>query len=605
MSHFFHYHAENKHWSTAQLPAFSYFWGFIFYYTLPNPTQDMKKLTLLLLSSFCLTLAAQAQIVITEIMYNPPESGVDSLEYIELYNNSAGTVDLSNWTFTQGVTHTFATGTTLAPGAYLVLAVSDTAFLNVFGFLPIQWTAGALTNAGEDIELVDNNANVIDYVDYKNAAPWPTGANGQGNSLVLCDPNTDNSLPENWQDALTPVGVNINNRDVFANPGAASGCPTGVTAIADDAVVPSGETANINVLQNDLLPGMGNPVVTITGVPQNGMASVNPDNTISYTSTSGYCGSDLLTYQVCQGADCDQATVSITVRCYPQYTIDQINNVDADGKADSAGIYCQLTANAYGVNLRPGGLQFTIIDDNNDGITVLNFTGTYGYTVKQGDKITVRGLLNQFNGLLQIFPDTVIWLSQNNPLVTPLVVQNHSEATESKLIRINNLRFVDAAQWATGMGTGFSAFMVSDDHPLDTIQVRIDNDVDLFNLPAPPTPFNLTGIGGQFDSSDPFTSGYQIAPRYTGDVSTLVRIREADFSGQVQVSPNPAGEFLNIRMDVPMDALHIFTPSGQLKRLIVQPGAAQQILLDGFPSGVYFVRFEKDGMAWTTRFVKI
>jgi hypothetical protein len=34
---------------------------------------------------------------------------------------------------------------------------------------------------------------------------------------------------------------------------------------------------------------------------------------------------------------------------------------------------------------------------------------------------------------------------------------------------------------ATGIGTGFSVYMVSDANPLDTIQVRIDNDVNLFN----------------------------------------------------------------------------------------------------------------------------
>ncbi|MEZ4942448.1 MAG: lamin tail domain-containing protein [Saprospiraceae bacterium] len=565
----------------------------------------MKKLTLLLLCNLTLVFAASAQIVITEIMYNPPEGGVDSLEFIEIYNNSANTVDLSDWSFSQGVTYTFAAGTTLAPGAYLVIAESESAFSSVFGFQPLIWD-GALTNSpGEDIALVDANGTLIDSVDYLNMAPWPTGANGFGNSLVLCDPNADNLLPENWQDALTPTGVTINGREIFANPGAASNCPTGVTAITDEAVVLSGESTAINVLQNDNLPGTTPPVVTITGNPANGNATVNPDNTISYTSNTGYCGSDMLTYQVCENSDCDEAQVFITVQCYPQYTIDQINDVDGNGVADSSGVYCELTATTYGVNLRPGGLQFTMIDDNNNGITILNFTGNYGYTVTEGDKITVRGVINQFNGLLQIFPDTLWKVSAGNPLVTPLAVQVHNENTESKLIRINNLRYVDQAQWATGVGTGFSVFMVSDDHPLDTIQVRIDNDVDLFNQPAPPAPFDLTGIGGQFDTSDPFTGGYQIAPRYTQDVSTLVGIREADFSANVLLSPNPATEILRLQTDISFDALHIFTATGQLKQAVRQPSRQLDIPLGDFAEGVYFIRFEKDGAAWTTRFVKL
>ncbi len=563
----------------------------------------MKKFTLLLLSSLCLSLATQAQIVITEIMYNPPESNADSLEYLEFYNNSNATVNLENWTLI-GVTFTFP-AITLAPNEYLLTAINPDAIQNQFGKTALPWAGGALSNSGELVALLNAAGDTIDRVTYGNAAPWPAGANAQGNSLVLCDPNSDNSLPQSWQDALTPTGVTINGKMIFANPGAPSNCPSGVTAIADAVTVTSGAAFNIDVLQNDILPGMNSPVLTISANPSNGNASVNPDNTIAYTSNAGYCGTDMFSYQVCQGADCDQATVTITVRCYPQYNIDQINNVDANGVADSAGIYCELTANIYGGNLRPGGLQFTMIDDSNNGLTVLNFTGNYGYTVKEGDKITVRGILNQFNGLLQIFPDTVIKVSENNMLVTPQVVQNHSEDTESKLIRINNLRYVDAAQWATGMGTGFSVFMVSDANPFDTIQVRIDNDVDLFNELAPPTPFNLTGIGGQFDSSDPFTSGYQIAPRYIPDVSTLVGIQEADYSGLVQLSPNPAAEVLTIRMEQSFEAMRIFTPTGQIKRSIVHPAPLEQLSLEGFPGGLYFIRFEKDGAAWTTRFVKI
>lgn len=565
----------------------------------------MKKIVLPLICGVLLTLSAQAQIVITEIMYNPPESGTDSLEYIELYNNSNATVDLSNWTFTQGFLFTFPAGSSLGPNQYVIIAESESAFSGVFGFQPLIWD-GALTNSpGEDIELRDANNNVIDYVDYMNVAPWPTGAAGGGHSLVLCDPNADNSLPENWQDATTPVGVTINGIALFANPGAASGCPTGVTAFNDEGLVVSGGSTTIQVLLNDILPGQSSPTtVVITQAPQHGSASVNANNTITYTSNNGYCGNDAFTYQVCEGSDCDEATVNITVRCYPVYSIDQINNVDADGVADSSGIYCELTATVYGVNLRPGGLQFTMIDDSNNGIVVLNFTGDFGYTVTEKDKITVRGQINQFNGLLQIFPDTLFKVSGNNALVSPLVVQTHSEDTESKLIRIDNLRYVDPAQWATGMGSGFSVFMVSDDHPLDTIQVRIDNDVDLFNQPAPPAPFNLTGIGGQFDNSSPYNSGYQILPRYTPDVSTLVGLKEADFSSLIRLSPNPATDHITILSEAAFDAVRLFGVQGALIKTIVRPGLQENVPLESLSPGTYFLRFEKDGAAWTTRFVK-
>ncbi|MFN0016457.1 MAG: lamin tail domain-containing protein [Saprospiraceae bacterium] len=564
----------------------------------------MKKFTLSLLASLCFAFSSNAQIIISEIMYNPPESGTDSLEYIEFYNNSANPVNLDGW-YLFGVNFTFP-AMTLNPGEYVLTAVNASALFNKFGVSAQQWGINsALNNAGELLLLLNPATDTIDRVFYSNMPPWPTEAAGNGASLVLCDFNSDNSLPESWKAATTPTGVTINNKAVFANPGGPSNCPVGVTAIPDNFSAISGIGTSFDVLLNDLLPGAGNPVVTIVTNAQNGNAVVNPDNTITYTSTGGYCGTDQITYQVCKGSDCDQAVVNITVRCYKPYTIDQINGINADGVADSLGVLCELSATVYGVNLRATGLQFTMIDDNNDGITVFSAAQTFGYTVKQGDKITVRGSINQFNGLLQIFPDALAKTSENNPLVTPMVVQVHSENTESKLIRINNLRYTDPAQWATGMGTGFSVFMVSDANPQDTIQVRIDDNVDLFNQPAPPVPFNLTGIGGQFDNATPFTSGYQIAPRYAADISTLVGLVHADFSAEVRLSPNPTSDVLRIQTDVPFHALRIFGTDGRLIFAATQPAPFVEIPVVNLASGVYIVHFEKDGAAWATRFVKM
>ena len=84
----------------------------------------MKKLfTTLTALLLCLTVA-QSQIVITEIMYNPAESGADSTEFIELYNAGATTVDLQGYYFSLGVVDTFLVSTPIAAGGYVVTAVN-------------------------------------------------------------------------------------------------------------------------------------------------------------------------------------------------------------------------------------------------------------------------------------------------------------------------------------------------------------------------------------------------------------------------------------------------------------------------------------------------
>jgi hypothetical protein len=57
---------------------------------------------------------------------------------------------------------------------------------------------------------------------------------------------------------------------------------------------------------------------------------------------------------------------------------------------------------------------------------------------------------------------------------------------------------------------------------VDTFDIRIDNDVNLFNSPAPTGTFSMIGVGSQFDASAPHTSGYQLCPRYLQDLVQVV-----------------------------------------------------------------------------------
>ncbi|MCC7465886.1 MAG: lamin tail domain-containing protein [Saprospiraceae bacterium] len=217
----------------------------------------MKKTLFSLAIFLMVTVVAQAQVVITEIMYNPPESGNDSLEYFELYNLNNTSTDISGWTFTQGIAFTIPSGTVMPPGGYLVLAKNANAFASVFGFAPdFVWASNdALTNGGEDIELRDATGNVQDYVNYLNALPWPPEAAGSGPSIVLCDFTSDNTLPANWQAATTGTGVVVNGNEVKGNPGAASNCggSNSLAAVDDNFSVPSGQTSILQVQSNDLI----------------------------------------------------------------------------------------------------------------------------------------------------------------------------------------------------------------------------------------------------------------------------------------------------------------------------------------------------------------
>jgi len=163
--------------------------------------------------------------MITEIMYNPPESGTDSLEFIELYNNGASPVDLNGYSMV-GVNHVFAPQV-VNPGEYVVIAVNPMAIQNTFGYsTSIAWMSGGLSNSGETVMLIDTAGNVVDSVRYDDAMPWPLAPDGLGSSLVMCDYSLDNSDGANWVASLDSTGVFIGGLELIGSPGAREACDT-------------------------------------------------------------------------------------------------------------------------------------------------------------------------------------------------------------------------------------------------------------------------------------------------------------------------------------------------------------------------------------------
>jgi len=157
-------------------------------------------------------------IVINEIMYKPrtPQGAPVQLpeEWIELFNRTAESVDLSGWRVeVDGKTaFRFPSGRSIAAGAYLVVA-RDAAYLR--GVYPAIEIIGnldeALPGSGAKIALFDTAGapldpavnpdeagNPVDVVIYADRAPWPSLPDGLGASLELRDPRADNLRPDAW-----------------------------------------------------------------------------------------------------------------------------------------------------------------------------------------------------------------------------------------------------------------------------------------------------------------------------------------------------------------------------------------------------------------------
>ena len=155
-------------------------------------------------------------LVISEIMYNPPQGG--DAEYVELLNISTNApLDLTGVRFTAGVDFAFPGGTLLAPTSRVLVVRNTTVFESLHGTgLPVAGVySNALDNAGETLTLSLGLDHVLRTIPFNDAFPWPAGTDGEGASLVLIGPETnpDHTDPLNWRASLTP------------NPGSADVAP--------------------------------------------------------------------------------------------------------------------------------------------------------------------------------------------------------------------------------------------------------------------------------------------------------------------------------------------------------------------------------------------
>jgi len=561
-----------------------------------------SRITLLLLLAFALS--SQAQLRITEISYNSPESGTDSLEYVEIYNGSDIAVNLEGYIIEDNNAQDTLPAMMLEAGGYALTAVNAATVEGVFGVPALPTPNVAYRNSGELIMLLDPMGEVLDMVDYSPDAPWPTfmdGTSGEGASIELCNLEADGNNGGNWRAATNDLGIMINEKAVLGTPGAANtttcDVAADVTANGDNTFTPADITINVGESVTWLNTGGFHNV--------NGTQDAYPDNPESFGN--GIASSDAWTFEhtfTIPGVydyRCDPhvnfgmvGTVTVVGEpqpAYPVRTVAELRETTADGFPLLFDSLLQVVGVAHGINLRSGGLQFSLVDDSGDGVGVFSNSDDFGITYEEGMRMTITGTLGFFNGLTQITPDNIEVLSTGNALTGPTTVSTLGEDTESQLVMIEQpLEFVDPSEW-TGSGSGFNVQMTDG---TNTYLIRIDNDSPLYSATIPGTPAFVTGMGGQFDNEPPFDDGYQLFPRYISDIDPISS-SDDELAAQISMYPNPVVDKISIVSDSKINRLEVTAANGQL---ILTTRGATKLDVSGLTAGMYYLRvYTDDGAA--------
>ena len=181
-------------------------------------------------------------IVISEIMYHPPDNGTNDNvrdEFIEIANITAQTVPLydpnfptNTWHFRDAVDFDFPAGLSLPPGGHLVVVSFDPA-TNASALAGFQQTYGTnatlvgpylgkLANSDAKVELYKPDPPqvggaddgfvpyvLVERVHYQDAAPWSTNADGAGQSLQRISLTGYGNEPTNWMAAAPNPGPKL------------------------------------------------------------------------------------------------------------------------------------------------------------------------------------------------------------------------------------------------------------------------------------------------------------------------------------------------------------------------------------------------------------
>jgi hypothetical protein len=151
-------------------------------------------------------------IQITELVYNTPGS---DWEWIELYNPTGSSIDISDYTISDASnnTLTFSSGTSIAAESYLTATLGGsgsaqfTPDFDGSGNVSYTYSYGMLNNSGDTVSLKDSSSELIDQVIYDDSSPWPTSPDGNLNSLEIIDLTKNNYYGASWQGSFNEYGT--------------------------------------------------------------------------------------------------------------------------------------------------------------------------------------------------------------------------------------------------------------------------------------------------------------------------------------------------------------------------------------------------------------
>jgi plastocyanin len=407
--------------------------------------------------------------------------------------------------------------------------------------LSITFPGGSSSNQSEGINIVDDVlAESAETVVLVLRDPTNSATIGSDSIITITIPQNDQPLVAHF--IGTSANINENATKATVSVMAMGANTNGSTSF--DVVVKSGTaTAGSDYTFSTTtitIPGSKDSTVAIE-IPINDDSIFEGDENVVFVLRNITNNGNISTDSV--------YTLTIKDNEVPFKNISALKLNDVNGVSVLKDSSVYIKGIVYGVDMQGSAtsLQYTLIDPTGGvGIFRSGANNPPAITIvpEEGDSMIVYGKVGEFNGLTQVNMDSITLISKNNPLKAARVITSLDESTESDLVRFNNAQIIDTL---ANSGSGTTLRIVSG---TDSMDLRIDADVNLFGQPFPQK-FDIIGLGGQFDNSNPKNSGYQLLPRSINDLIAKVTPEASLDSASYTVSEGAGTKVVKVKLTAP------------------------------------------------------
>jgi len=430
------------------------------------------------------TLAADTDIIITEVMNNPAVLSDADGEWFEVYNAGATQVDLNGWTVRDDGTDSFViSSSAIVPaGGYAVLGLNAAVMAGEGVTLVYEYSGMFLGNSADELYLINASAQVINFIIWDGGPVWPdpTGA-----SMMWNEATADNNVGGNWSTSTAPFGSGDLGTPGAANGGAASQPPLVIDVFHRSLLPQPGDPVTISatITDSDGTISSASVFYQVNGGGFSSLAMGNTGDAYSATIPGGSLG-DAVDYYVSATDNDNQTTTNPGDAPSSFYTYNVANEVltpIASVHADSAGFdgtLIKVQGQIYiPANYKADGTSVNayIQDGSGRGLMVFGTTRSTGADLLNDTSaiVQVTGYVDFYFTTLEITNYEVELVSTGNPELSPdLQTTGAAAAPSNEGTYIQSTGPITAIDGPIG---GAYNFTVDDGSGL--LVVRVDEDL--------------------------------------------------------------------------------------------------------------------------------